>query len=104
MTTTIVNILNNNINPRYKEIIKTNKELDTETLIRIIENMNPLKIRLVYDYHLMVETETGQWAEKHGSAGDSILWPEGMTPDTIPWTIDGTPYYDSKIIYLAVGE
>ena len=72
--------------------------------IRIIENMNPLKIRLVYDYHLMVETETGQWAEKHGSAGDSILWPEGMTPDTIPWTIDGTPYYDSKIIYLAVGE
>lgn len=39
MTTTIVNILNNNINPRYKEIIKTNKELDTETLIRIIENI-----------------------------------------------------------------
>ena len=26
----------------------------------------------------------------------------GMTPDTIPWTENGKPYYDSEIIYYAV--
>ena len=46
-----------------------------------------------------------QWAEKHGCAGDSILWDEGMTPDTIPWSIGNiTNYYDSPIIYYAVGN
>ena len=56
----------------------------------------------IYDYHFMVQTSTGQWAEKHGIGGDSILWDNGMTPDTIPWTLNGTPYYDSEIIYFAV--
>ena len=27
-----------------------------------------------------------------------------MTPDTIPWTLGGVPYYDSVIIYYAVGN
>ena len=56
----------------------------------------------IYDYHFMVQTSTGQWAEKHGIGGDSILWDEGLTPDTIPWTLNGNPYYDSEIIYYAI--
>ena len=59
---------------------------------------------LIYDYHFMRQTDTGQWAEKHGYGGPSVLWAEGMTPDTIPWTLGGEPYYDSDIIYYAVGK
>ena len=59
---------------------------------------------LNYDYHFMRQTNTGQWAEKHGYGGASILWDEGMTPDTIPWTLGDVPYYDSKIIYYAIGK
>ena len=59
---------------------------------------------LYYDYHFMRQTSTGQWAEKHGYGGASILWDAGMTPDTIPWTLGGVPYYDSAIIYYAVGN
>jgi len=56
-----------------------------------------------YDYHFMVQTSTGQWAEKYGTGGDSILWDYGMTPDTIPWILYGEPYYDSQIYYFAIG-
>ena len=59
---------------------------------------------LYYDYHFMRQTDTGQWAEKHGYGGASILWDLGMTPETIPWTLCGIPYYDSAIIYYAVGR
>ncbi len=59
---------------------------------------------LKYDYHFMVQTSTGQWAEKHGRGGDSILWDKGMTPNEIPWTADGIPYYDSDILYYAIGS
>ena len=65
---------------------------------------NPYTGQLYYDYHFMRQTNTGQWAEKHGYGGASVLWDEGMTPDTIPWTLDGVPYYDSVIIYYAVGN
>ena len=57
-----------------------------------------------YDYHFMRQTDTGQWAEKHGFGGASVLWAEGMTPNTIPWTLYDEPYYDSDIIYFAVGK
>lgn len=60
--------------------------------------------RLYYDYHFMVQTSTGQWAEKHGTAENSILHDVGMTPDNIPWTLNGIPYYDSEIIYYAIGK
>ena len=60
--------------------------------------------QLYYDYHFMRQTNTGQWAEKHGYGGPSVLWDVGMTPDTIPWTLGGDPYYDSAIIYYAVGN
>ena len=65
---------------------------------------NPYTGQLYYDYHFMRQTDTGQWAEKHGYGGPSILWDAGMTPDTIPWTLDGVPYYDSEIIYYTVGS
>ena len=60
--------------------------------------------RAYYDYHFMRQTDTGQWAEKHGYGGESILWETGMTPDNIPWTLGGYLYYDSDIVYYAVGR
>jgi len=65
---------------------------------------NPYTGELYYDYHFMRQTDTGQWAEKHGYGGSSYLWSVGMNPDTIPWTLNGIPYYDSPIIYYAVGR
>ena len=65
---------------------------------------NPSTGELLYDYHFMRQTNTGQWAEKHGYGGASVLWDPGMTPNTIPWTLGGVPYYDSPIIYYAVGR
>lgn len=58
----------------------------------------------IYDYLFMRRTDTGQWAEKHGSGGESVLWPKGLTPDEIPWTLGGQVYYDSPILYYAIGE
>ena len=58
----------------------------------------------LYDYHFMRQTNTGQWAEKHGSEGSTYLWPLGETPDTVPWTLGGLPYYDSDIIYYAISK
>lgn len=52
----------------------------------------------------MRQTDTGQWAEKHGIGGSSILHDVGLTPDTIPWTLGGVSYYDSDILYYAVGR
>jgi len=69
-----------------------------------IETLDGLVAYALYDYHFMRQTDTGQWAEKHGYGGDSILWDVGMTPDTIPWTLNGVPYYDSDIIYYAIGK
>lgn len=65
---------------------------------------NPYTGEKFYDYHFMRQTNTGQWAEKHGIGGESVLWDAGMTPDTIPWTLCDKPYYDSDIIYYAVGK
>lgn len=56
-----------------------------------------------WDYHFMVQTSTGQWAEKHGRAGSSLCHEAGMTPATISWDLeDQTGYYDSEIVYIAV--
>ena len=79
---------------------------DNEFKIAFRVGTKPLRYKqyLFYDYHFMRQTDTGQWAEKHGTGGASILWDVGMTPDTIPWTANGEPYYDSEIIYYAVGN
>ena len=55
-----------------------------------------------YDYHFMVQNSDGTWSEKHGPGGTSISHCGGGTPDTIPWTLGDKPYYDSKIIYIAI--
>lgn len=52
----------------------------------------------------MRQTNTGQWAEKRGYGGASVLWDVGMTPDTSPWALGDVPYQDSAIIYYAVGN
>ena len=59
-----------------------------------------------YDYHFMRQTDTGQWAEKHGYGGSAVLWDVGKTPDDISWTLGekGPDYYDSEIIYFAIGR
>ena len=84
------------------------KVYDNEFKIALRVGTTPYGItesgNLLFDYHFMRQTDTGQWAEKHGIGGTSILWDVGMTPDTIPWTIEGIPYYDSDIIYYAIGE
>ena len=64
---------------------------------------NKITGEFYYDYHFMRQTDTGRWAEKHGYGEPSVLWDYGMTPDTIPWTLCDVPYYDSEIIYYAVG-
>ena len=79
------------------------KVYDNEWKIALRSGMAPVSGADFYDYHFMVQTSTGQWAEKHGPGGDSILWEEGETPDTIPWTLNGKEYYDSEIIYFAIG-
>ena len=57
------------------------------------------------DYHFMVQTADGTWAEKHGPAGASVQHPEG-NPDTIPWSLPGYSdnFYNSEIVYLAIGK
>ena len=58
-----------------------------------------------FDYHFMVQTYDGRWAEKKGIEFDSVLHDYGWTPENLPWThtFDGeTRYYDSEIIYIAV--
>ncbi|MGM9601662.1 MAG: RHS repeat-associated core domain-containing protein, partial [Faecousia sp.] len=57
---------------------------------------------IVWDYHFMVQTSSGQWAEKHGPSGATVLHEYG-TPDTISWDCGSyTNFYTSKIIYLAI--
>lgn len=85
------------------------KVYDNEFKIALRVGTRPYKYNLTagqvyYDYHFMRQTDTGQWAEKHGYGGASVLWDAGMTPDTIPWTLCGVPYYDSAIIYYALGN
>ena len=56
-----------------------------------------------YDYHFMVQTSDGRWAEKHGTGGNSILHDFGENPANLSWDwANLSEYYDSKIIYLAV--
>lgn len=53
----------------------------------------------------MRQTDTGRWAEKHGIAGASIRHEMGQMPFTISWDLGYLiGYYDSPIIYYAVGE
>ena len=53
----------------------------------------------------MVQTDTGQWAEKHRRGGDAILWDIEMTPDEISWDLeDWIGYYDDGPHYYAIGN
>lgn len=56
------------------------------------------------DYHVMVQLDDGRWSELHGATGIIETWPQGMTPETIPWTYNGKDYYDSRIIYIAFNK
>lgn len=59
-------------------------------------------VELDWDYHFMVQTKNGQWAEKHGPGGKTILYEKG-NPNTISWDYDNRKnYYDSETIYLAI--
>ena len=59
---------------------------------------------MVIPKHFMVQLSTGEWAEKHGQTGKVSKHNLGETPDTLPWTLNGREYYDSKIIYFAISE
>lgn len=73
--------------------------------------LNVTKVKINYygyeiegtDYHLMVQTSSGQWAEKVGPNGPTILHSYG-DPSTISWdktAYDGLDYGD-KILYFAI--
>ena len=58
-----------------------------------------------WDYHFMVQTATGAWAEKHGPGGDALVHEIGETPETISWDRGNRiGYYDSEIIYFAISN
>lgn len=65
-------------------------------------------IERIGDYHFMIQVNTGQWAEKHGKEGNTILWGHGWNPENIYWLYvnrDGKKYYyDSEIIYFAISK
>ena len=57
---------------------------------------------LDWDYHFMVQTSTGAWAEKHGSSGKTEIHTEG-NPSTLVWGLgDGKEYYSGTILYYAI--
>ncbi len=58
--------------------------------------------KLDWDYHFMVQTSTGAWAEKHGSRGKTEIHTKG-NPSTLVWSLgDGKEYYSGKILYYAI--
>ena len=58
-------------------------------------------IALFWDYHFMVQTSSGGWAEKHGPGGPTVYHHYG-TPETLSWDYgDIKGFYDSKIVYFA---
>ena len=56
-----------------------------------------------WDYHFMVQTNSGQWAEKVGACGKTILHEYG-NPDFISWDRTGMGGYNytSDIKYFAI--
>ena len=66
-----------------------------------VSDYNPYR-SVPWDYHFMVQTSSGQWAEKHGPSGATVLHESG-TPDTISWDCGSyTGFYTSRIIYFAI--
>ena len=70
--------------------------------------INSKDVILRYDFHFMVQANTGHWAEQAGAAGPVRVWSNRHTPETIPWDLDAGngnirySYYDSDIIYFAI--
>ena len=59
-------------------------------------------LAVLFDYHFMVQTDSGGWAEKQGSRGATRFY-STKNPAKISWDSDGMEgYYDSEIIYLAI--
>lgn len=69
--------------------------------IKVYMNENRI-VSIDWDYHFMVQTDTGNWAEKHGPGGATVYHSSG-NPDTISWD-NGyrIGYYTSDIIYFAI--
>ena len=64
--------------------------------------MTPKGLQFDWDYHFMVQTSTGNWAEKHGPGGATVFHESG-NPSTISWDCGSTKgYYTSEIQYFAI--
>ncbi len=64
---------------------------------------DPKRYNINWDYHFMIQTSTGRWAEKSGPSTASVLYAEGITPENAPWSAFGqNGYYDSPIVYFAI--
>ncbi len=56
---------------------------------------------ILCDFHFMIQTNTGQWAEKSGN--ETRLHPKGLNPGNIIWRDgNGEAIYSSSIVYLAI--
>ena len=61
----------------------------------------------IYGYHFMKRLKNGQWVEKNGTAGDSVLHDIGENPENLDWRIELYPGYiydydDPNILYYAI--
>jgi len=73
-----------------------------DTEYRIALRVSDPEGALFWDYHFMVQTDTGGWAEKHGPGGSTVYHSSG-NPTTLSWDCD--PYvgfYNSDIVYFAI--
>jgi len=78
--------------------------LDDEYRIALRVGTKPYQYqgKKYYDYHFMVQTKTGAWAEKHGMGGNSKPNSTGKTPAVLPWDLSNIKgYYNSRIVYIA---
>ena len=89
----------------YDSPIRSNEyriALRVSQLEQINTPYGPIPDFLGWDYHFMVQTSSGLWAEKRGPAGESILHSSG-NPSTLSWdNANTTGFYTSEIIYFAI--
>ena len=65
-------------------------------------NRSILLVVEFWDYHFMVQTNTGAWAEKHGPGGKTDIHKEENPYDIVWGTGDGKELYTGTILFFAI--
>ena len=77
---------------------------------QILKNEYRIAVRCgANDYHFMRQNNDGSWSEKPGRFLASKNHPKGVNPDDISWDLPklvgfSKNYYNSEIIYIAIGK